>query len=302
MRENVEDTLYSLNYATASSMAIDPIEKKPLFHFYPGTTSFSLGTLGCNFRCQYCQNWSISQKELEDVPTRELPPEEAIKLAREYNCFSISWTYNEPTMWFEYTYDSAILAQKADIKTVYVTNGYMTPEVLELIIPYLDAANVDLKGMSEGFYKELCDARLQPVLDSIQFMHENGIHLEVTNLIIPGYNDSDDDLKALVKFMAEEVGVEVPLHFSRFHPDYQLKQVQPTSIKTLEMARDMAFEAGMRYVYIGNVPGHDGENTRCYECGELLIERNGFKVVDKRLAKNKRNKCPRCGVLIDITD
>ena len=302
MRENVEDTLYSLNYAAASSMAIDPIEKKPLFHFYPGTTSFSLGTLGCNFRCQYCQNWSISQKELEDVPTRELPPEEAIKLAREYNCFSISWTYNEPTMWFEYTYDSAILAQKADIKTVYVTNGYMTPEVLELISPYLDAANVDLKGMSEGFYKELCDARLQPVLDSIQFMHENGIHLEVTNLIIPGYNDSDDDLKALVKFMAEEVGVEVPLHFSRFHPDYQLKQVQPTSIKTLEMARDMAFEAGMRYVYIGNVPGHDGENTRCYECGELLIERNGFKVVDKRLAKNKRNKCPRCGVPIDITD
>lgn len=302
MRENVEDTLYSLNYAAASSMAIDPIEKKPLFHFYPGTTSFSLGTLGCNFRCQYCQNWSISQKELEDVPTRELPPEEAIKLAREYNCFSISWTYNEPTMWFEYTYDSAILAQKADIKTVYVTNGYMTPEVLELISPYLDAANVDLKGMSEGFYKELCDARLQPVLDNIQFMYENGIHLEVTNLIIPGYNDSDDDLKALVKFMADEVGVEVPLHFSRFHPDYQLKQVQPTSIKTLEMARDMAFEAGMRYVYIGNVPGHDGENTRCYECGELLIERNGFKVVDKRLAKNKRNKCPRCGVPIDITD
>ncbi len=302
MRENVEDTLYSLNYAAASSMAIDPIEKKPLFHFYPGTTSFSLGTLGCNFRCQYCQNWSISQKELEDVPTRELPPEETIKLAREYNCFSISWTYNEPTMWFEYTYDSAILAQKADIKTVYVTNGYMTPEVLELINPYLDAANVDLKGMSEGFYKELCDARLQPVLDNIQFMHENGIHLEVTNLIIPGYNDSDDDMKALVKFMAEEVGVEVPLHFSRFHPDYQLKQVQPTSIKTLEMARDMAFEAGMRYVYIGNVPGHDGENTRCYECGELLIERNGFKVVDKRLAKNKRNKCPRCGVPIDITD
>jgi len=302
MRENLEDTLYSLNYAAASSMAIDPIEKKPLFHFYPGTTSFSLGTLGCNFRCQYCQNWSISQKELEDVSTRELPPEEAIKLAREYNCFSISWTYNEPTMWFEYTYDSAILAQKADIKTVYVTNGYMTPEVLELISPYLDAANVDLKGMSEGFYKELCDARLQPVLDNIQFMHENGIHLEVTNLIIPGYNDSDDDMKALVKFMAEEVGVEVPLHFSRFHPDYQLKQVQPTSIKTLEMARDMAFEAGMRYVYIGNVPGHDGENTRCYECGELLIERNGFKVVDKRLAKNKRNKCPRCGVSIDITD
>lgn len=299
MRENIEGTLYSLNYASASSMAIDPIEKKPLFHFYPGTTSFSLGTLGCNFRCLYCQNWSISQAELEDIPTRKIPPEEAIKLTKEYDCFSISWTYNEPTMWFEYTYDSAILAQKADIKTVYVTNGYMSQEVLELITPYLDAANVDLKGMSERFYKELCDARLQPVLDNIQTMYEDGIHLEVTNLIIPGYNDSEDDLKALVKFMAEEVGVEVPLHFSRFHPDYQLNRVQPTSIKTLEKARDMAREAGMRYVYIGNVPGHDGENTRCYECEELLIQREGFKVVDKGL---KKNKCPHCGVPIDIVD
>jgi pyruvate formate lyase activating enzyme len=297
MRENIEDTLYSLNYAATSSMAIDPIEKKPLFHFYPGTTSFSLGTLGCNFRCLYCQNWRISQAELEDIPTRKLPPEEAIKLTKEYKCFSISWTYNEPTMWFEYTYDSAILARKADIKTVYVTNGYMSQEVLELITPYLDAANVDLKGMSERFYKELCDARLQPVLDNIQTIYESGIHLEVTNLLIPGYNDSEDDLKALVNFMAKEVGVEVPLHFSRFHPDYQLNQVHPTPIKTLEKARDMARQAGMRYVYIGNFPGHDGENTRCYECEELLIQRDGFKVVDKGL---KKNKCPNCGVPIDI--
>ncbi|HNR26610.1 MAG TPA: AmmeMemoRadiSam system radical SAM enzyme [Methanobacteriaceae archaeon] len=298
-RENVEDTLYSLNYAAASSMAIDPIEKKPLFHFYPGTTSFSLGTIGCNFRCLYCQNWNISQAELEDIPTRELPPEEAIQLSKENNCLSISWTYNEPTMWFEYTYDSAILAQKAGIKTVYVTNGYMTQEALELIAPYLDAANVDLKGMSERFYRELCDARLQPVLDNIQTMYDTGIHLEVTNLIIPGYNDSEDDLSALVKFMAEEVGVEVPLHFSRFHPDYQLDQVPSTPVKTLEKAREMAREVGMRYVYIGNVPGHDGENTRCYECGELLIKRNGFEVVDMGL---KKNRCPQCGVPIDVVD
>jgi len=295
----VEDTLYSLNYAAASSMAIDPIEKKPLFHFYPGTTSFSLGTIGCNFRCLYCQNWNISQAELEDIPTRELPPEEAIQLSKENNCLSISWTYNEPTMWFEYTYDSAILAQKAGIKTVYVTNGYMTQEALELIAPYLDAANVDLKGMSERFYRELCDARLQPVLDNIQTMYDTGIHLEVTNLIIPGYNDSEDDLSALVKFMAEEVGVEVPLHFSRFHPDYQLDQVPSTPVKTLEKAREMAREVGMRYVYIGNVPGHDGENTRCYECGELLIKRNGFEVVDMGL---KKNRCPQCGVPIDVVD
>lgn len=299
MRRNEEGVLYTLNYAAASSVAVDPIEKKPLFHFYPGSLSLSLGSVGCNFRCPYCQNWTISQADLDEIGTRDIPPEKAMEMAQENLCQSISWTYNEPTMWFEYTYDSAILAQKAGIKTVYVTNGYMTQEALELIAPYLDAANVDLKGMSERFYRELCDARLQPVLDNIQTMYDTGIHLEVTNLIIPGYNDSEDDLSALVKFMAEEVGVEVPLHFSRFHPDYQLDQVPSTPVKTLEKAREMAREVGMRYVYIGNVPGHDGENTRCYECGELLIKRNGFEVVDMGL---KKNRCPQCGVPIDVVD
>ncbi|MDP3066658.1 MAG: AmmeMemoRadiSam system radical SAM enzyme [Methanobacteriaceae archaeon] len=297
MRENQEGTLYTLNYGAASSMAVDPIEKKPLFHFYPGSRVFSLGTLGCNFRCRYCQNWSISQAELEDIPTRELPPKEAMSLTKEYECSSIAWTYNEPTMWFEYTYDSAVLAQKEGIKTIYVTNGYMTEEVLELITPYLDAANIDLKGISERFYKELCDARLQPVLDNIKSMYENGIHIEITNLVIPGYNDSEEDLKALVKFLAEELGVEVPLHFSRFHPDYQLSNVRPTPVKSLERARDIAREAGMLYVYLGNVPGHDGENTRCYECNELLIARNGFQVIEDGL---KKDKCPQCGAPIDV--
>ncbi|KAF5086515.1 Radical SAM superfamily protein [anaerobic digester metagenome] len=297
MRRNEEGKLYSLNYAAASSVSVDPIEKKPLFHFYPGSTSLSLGTLGCNFRCKHCQNWTISQADLGTVPTQEIFPEEAVRLAKEYGCGSISWTYNEPTMWFEYTLDSAKLAQKENIKTVYVTNGYMTEEALDLLSPYLDAANVDLKGMSDHFYHELCDARLQPVLETIKSMHELGIHLEVTNLMIPSYNDSDDDVKALVNFMVEEVGVEVPLHFTRFFPYYKLDHLPPTEIATLEKAHKMAKDAGMRYVYVGNVPFTDGENTYCPECGELIIERDGFEVVSDKV---KNGKCSKCGAGIDI--
>jgi pyruvate formate lyase activating enzyme len=292
MRENDGDALYTLNYGLASSMAVDPIEKKPLYHFLPGTNVFSLGTVGCNFRCKYCQNWSISQANLEELSIREISAEESVRLTKEYECHSIAWTYNEPTMWFEYTYDSAKVAQENDIKTVYVTNGYMSSEALEIIYPYLDAANIDLKGMSDHFYQELCEAKLSPVLENIKRMHELGIHIEITNLIIPGYNDTKELLEDLVKFIAEEVGVEVPLHFSRFHPDYQMKNVQPTPIKTLENAYNIAKDAGLLYVYLGNVPGHDGENTRCYECGELLIRRNGFLAVAKDV---KNNRCPQCG-------
>ena len=218
MRENVEGKLYTLNYGAASSVAVDPIEKKPLFHFYPGSTVLSLGSVGCNFRCKYCQNWNISQAELEDISLREIMPEDAVKLAEEYECKSIAWTYNEPTMWLEYTIDSAKLAKKKDLKTVYVTNGYMTEESLEMIGPYLDAANVDLKGMSEHFYKELCDARMQPVLDNIKRIHDKKIHMEITNLMIPDYNDSEENIKALVNFMVEEVGVEVPLTLHKILP------------------------------------------------------------------------------------
>jgi pyruvate formate lyase activating enzyme len=298
MRQNEDGILYSLNYAATSSVAVDPIEKKPLFHFYPGSMVFSLGSLGCNFRCRYCQNWNISQADIKKTSTRDMPPEEAIRLTKEYGCQSIAWTYNEPTMWFEYTYDSAKLAKKENINTIYVTNGYMSDEALELISPFLDAANVDLKGMSDSFYKELCEANLQPVLDNIQRMYDAGIHIEITNLVIPGYNDSEEDLKALVKFMAEEVGIEVPLHFSRFFPYYQLKDVHPTPVETLEKAQKMAYEAGMKYVYVGNVPGGDSENTHCPECQELLIKRDGFQILVNKL--KKENKCPECGAGVDI--
>ncbi len=298
MRENVEGKLYTLNYGAASSVAVDPIEKKPLFHFYPGSSVLSLGSVGCNFRCKYCQNWNISQAELEDISLREIMPEDAVKLAKEYECKSIAWTYNEPTMWLEYTIDSAKLAKKKDLKTVYVTNGYMTEESLEMIGPYLDAANVDLKGMSEHFYKELCDARMQPVLDNIKRIHDKKIHMEITNLMIPGYNDSEENINALINFMVEEVGVEVPLHFTRFFPYYQMKDVPPTAVADLEKAYNIARDAGMKYVYIGNVPSGKGENTYCYSCGELLMERNGYQIMEDGLKKDK--KCPGCGASIDI--
>ncbi len=298
MRENKDGKIFSLNYAAASSVAVDPIEKKPLFHFYPGSLVFSLGSVGCNFRCKHCQNWGISQAELENIPTRDMLPEDAIRLTKEYGCKSIAWTYNEPTMWFEYTLDSAKIARKEDVKTVYVTNGYQTEESFNEIRPYLDAANIDLKGMSEKFYKDLCDARLSPVLETIIRMYDARIHIEITNLMIPGYNDSDEDIKALVEFMVNEVGVEVPLHFTRFYPQYLMQDLPPTEVKYLEKAHQIAKDAGMKYVYLGNISTGTGENTYCPGCGELLIKRDGFQVVNDNLLKEK--KCPKCGEKIDI--
>ncbi|MCK9151116.1 AmmeMemoRadiSam system radical SAM enzyme [Methanobacterium alcaliphilum] len=297
-RENQDGKLYSLIYASVSSSAVDPIEKKPLFHFHPSTLVYSLGTVGCNLTCKYCQNWSISQAQIDNHSTQEILPEESVNLAKKYNCKSIAWTYNEPTMWLEYTIDSAKLAHKNNIKTVYVTNGYMSEEALENIGPHLDAANVDLKGMSDGFYQQLCNAHLQPVLENILWMREKGIHLEITNLIIPGYNDSEENLKDLIRFVAEEVGIDVPMHFTRFFPYYKMQNVSPTPIETLNKARQMALDAGLRYVYVGNAPGLDGENTYCYGCGKLLIPRDGYGIGKIQIDKNK--KCPDCGAEIDI--
>ncbi|HTX61554.1 MAG TPA: AmmeMemoRadiSam system radical SAM enzyme, partial [Methanobacterium sp.] len=251
-----------------------------------------LGSVGCNFRCKHCQNWGISQAELGNISTRYLSPEDAVRLTEENGCKSIAWTYNEPTMWFEYTLDSAKLARKNGVKTVYVTNGYMTEESFQEIKPYLDAANIDLKGMSEKFYNDLCDARLQPVLDNIIRMHDAHIHIEITNLMIPGYNDSKEDTEALVKFMAEEVGTEVPLHFTRFFPQYQLQKLPPTDIDVLKKAYSIAREYGMKYVYIGNAPSSGGENTYCGECGELVIKRDGVSVLNDEISETGR--CPKC--------
>ncbi|MEE8168799.1 MAG: AmmeMemoRadiSam system radical SAM enzyme [Candidatus Hydrothermarchaeales archaeon] len=298
VRENKEGKLYTLNYGLASSVASDPIEKKPLFHFYPDTNVFSLGTVSCNFRCLHCQNYSISQTLLEDAKgyLREYPPEMAVRLAKQYGCSGIAWTYNEPTIWFEYTYDSAKLAKQNGLYTVYVTNGYFTEEALDTIAPYLDAMNIDIKSFREDSYKELASAKLQPVLESVERAVAKGLHVELTYLVIPGRNDGDEELREFVDWAAG-VDVDMPVHFSRFHPDYKLLHLSPTPIETLEKARDLGLEK-LHHVYLGNVVGHNGENTYCYNCGELLIPRGGFIV--RQMNLTKENKCPACSARIRI--
>ena len=294
VRQNLDGKLATLIYAEVSSINVDPIEKKPLFHFYPGSKVFSLGSVSCNFKCEHCQNYDISFAEAGELGTTEVLPERSVQLALERNCRGIAWTYNEPTIWFEYTYDSAILAKEAGLYTVYVTNGYMTPQALEKIGPYLDAANVDVKGFSKKFYSGTCRARLEPVLQTCERMHETGIHLELTYLIIPGLNDDDEQLRAFCTWAAG-VDCDIPIHFSRFHPDWRMLDRPTTPMDTLKKARHLAMQAGMRYVYVGNVVS-EYENTFCPDCGAIIIERSGFRI-------NKRGKtCPDCGYVAPIID
>ncbi|RLC77841.1 MAG: AmmeMemoRadiSam system radical SAM enzyme [Chloroflexi bacterium] len=298
VRENQGGTLYTLVYGKAISQAVDPVEKKPLFHFYPGTSAFSIATVGCNFRCDFCQNWEISQMPRNEgrIAGGYVSPEAIVKAAKRYGSRSIAYTYTEPTIFYEYTYDIAVLAHKEGIANVYVTNGYMTPEMLEEFQPYLDAANVDLKAGKDEFYRKYCGARLQPVLESLKKMKEMGIWVEVTTLVIPGLNDSDDELRFIADFISQELGPETPWHVSRFHPHYKMYDRPPTPVSTLHRAREIGLKAGLRYVYEGNVPGSEGENTYCYNCGKLLIRRFGFEILEYRV---KEGKCYNCGAPID---
>jgi pyruvate formate lyase activating enzyme len=294
VRQNLDGKLATLIYAEVSSMNVDPIEKKPLFHFYPGSKVFSLGSVSCNFKCEHCQNYDISFAEAGELGTTEVLPERSVQLALERNCRGIAWTYNEPTIWFEYTYDSAILAKEAGLYTAYVTNGYMTPQALEKIGPYLDAANVDVKGFSKKFYNGTCRARLEPVLQTCERMHETGIHLELTYLIIPGLNDDDEQLRAFCTWAAG-VDCDIPIHFSRFHPDWRMLDRPATPMETLKKARHLATQAGLRYIYLGNVAS-EYENTFCPDCGATIIERSGF------LIKKCGKTCPDCGYVAPIVD
>ncbi|AKB84599.1 AmmeMemoRadiSam system radical SAM enzyme [Methanococcoides methylutens] len=298
VRENRDGTLYSLIYNTVSSEAVDPIEKKPLFHFNPGSKAYSLGTIGCNFRCKHCQNWTISQVKLDEAASVEITPEEAVSRALATGCRSIAWTYNEPTIWYEYTYDSAKLAKEAGLDTVYVTNGFITPEALKHISPYLDAFRVDIKAFTEDFYRKVASARLAPVLESAKLAKELGMHVEVINLIIPTLNDSEDELRQLSTWVYENLGADTPIHFTRFQPHYKMKHLPPTSVETIEMAHDIAIDVGLKYVYVGNVFGHKYESTYCPSCGELLIGRGLFDVSEYNI--NPENKCRNCGEPINI--
>ncbi len=298
VRENRDNKLFTLNYGLASSIAPDPIEKKPLYHFHPGTSVFSLGTVACNFRCLHCQNFSISHVKLDESIgfLTEYSPEKTIELARDYDCRGIAWTYNEPTIWFEYTYDTSKIAKDAGLYTVYVTNGYMTEEALDKIHPYLDAMNVDIKAFTDEFYREISRAKLQPVLDTVERAVKKGIHVELTYLIIPGKNDSTEELSDFIDWAAG-VGMNIPVHFTGFHPDYMMTDVPATPIETLERARKLGLKQ-LRYVYTGNVVGHEGDNTYCYDCGEMLIKRWGFVVKEFKLTKD--NRCPKCNAEIHV--
>ena len=293
VRKNEAGTLMTLVYGRAISQNVDPIEKKPLFHVMPGSLSYSIATPGCNFRCLFCQNADISQmpRERHLVMGREATPAQIVEMARRRDCRSIAYTYTEPTIFSEYAYDVAVLAHEAGLLNVYVTNGYMTRELLDDLHPYLDAANVDLKSFRDEFYRRLCGAHLEPVLDSLRAMKELGIWVEVTTLVIPGENDDEDELREIAAFIAGELGVETPWHVSRFHPTYKMLDRPVTPWQTLERAGRIGRQAGLRYVYIGNVPGQ-GETTFCHHCGAPLIERVGFHVSSYRLSDGK---CEQCG-------
>ncbi len=296
VRENRDGVLQSLVYGKIVARHVDPIEKKPLFHFYPGSRSYSIATVGCNFRCLHCQNYDISDypKGHPDIPGIAMTPEEVVGEAESAGCQSISYTYTEPTIFMEFACECARLAHKKGIQNVFVSNGYTSPNATRVIAPYLDANNIDLKG-DDNFYKKVVGARLQPVLDTIKLMKDLGVWVEITTLIIPTYNDSDDFLQWVAEFI-KSVDPAIPWHVTQFYPTHDLLDQPRTPVSTLRRARAIGLEAGLKYVYEGNVPGEGGENTYCPACGELLIERIGFSLKTVRL---KASKCHRCGSQID---
>lgn len=297
VRENRGGKLFTLIYGSVSSMAVDPIEKKPLFHFYPGSDIFSISTVGCNLHCQHCQNWHISQVSIESGLTRDFSPEEIIKRVRKSGSKLIAYTYNEPFIWYEFVYDVAKLAHENGIMNVLVTNGYVMEEPLREIAPYIDAANVDVKSMRDEFYRKICKApSVEPVLQAVLVMREQGIHVELTYLIIPGLNDNEEEIREFALWVKENLGVDVPVHFSRFFPHYMLTNIPPTPTSTVARAWEIAKKEGLNYVYMGNIPG-EGEDTYCPSCNKKLIERYGFAV---KKCNIKNGKCPYCGEKIAI--
>ena len=294
VRENREGVLYTLVYGRTISRNLDPIEKKPLFHFLPGTLSYSLATVGCNFRCRFCQNWDISQtiEIAEDaIPGHALSPETIVREALSHKCQSISYTYTEPTIFFEYAYDTAKLAREEGLKNVFVTNGYQTPETVGKMKGLIDAANVDLKSFSEKFYSKLCQAHLKPVLETIKNMYEGGIRLEVTTLLVPGQNDSLEELRKIADFLAG-ISVDIPWHLSRFYPHYQMEDTRVTPPETIYQAIEIGKAAGLHYLYAGNLPGSDYENSLCHNCKEIVVARAGYTVGKINL---KGKMCAHCG-------
>ncbi len=297
VRENRGGVLYTHSYGKLVAQHVDPIEKKPLYHFLPGSTSFSIAAAGCNFQCGFCQNWQISQIKEANTPglrSDEVEPEELVKQAKKSGSESISYTYTEPTIFFEYALDTGQLAKKEGLYNVFVTNGYMTEEMIRMAHPWLDAANIDLKSFNDDYYRKLCKGRLAPVLKSIELMRKFKIWVEVTTLVVPGENDSEEEFRKIAEFLAR-TDRAIPWHISRFYPQYQMGDVESTPIRTLNRAYEIGKESGLRYVYLGNVMG-EGSNTYCHHCNQLLIERLGYSI---RKEKIEGGKCPRCHRSVD---
>ncbi len=291
-RMNVNGELRSLVYGRPVAAHVDPIEKKPFYHFLPGSDAFSFASSGCPLRCKFCQNWEISQSRPEDFDVPFVSPEEVVGAATKRRSPVIAFTYNEPTVFMEYMADTAVLAGKQKLRSVMVSCGFMNAEPLEEMCGFLDAIKIDLKGYSEDFYHSVCGAELRPVLNSIRKIARNKVHLEIVNLVVPTLNDSEKMLSELADWIMGEIGPDVPIHFTRFHPDYKLLNLPPTPVATLERSRDIAIAKGIRYAYVGNVPGHPGNHTYCPECGKAVIQRNAFFVTELNM---EHGNCRFCG-------
>ncbi|MEO0091899.1 MAG: AmmeMemoRadiSam system radical SAM enzyme [candidate division WOR-3 bacterium] len=294
-RENRDGTLYSVVYNRPCSIGIEPIEKAPFYHFLPGEMRLTLATASCNQRCKYCQNWQLSQSSVEELDNYYMTPEDVVRIAQEKNLKIICFTYTEPVVFYEYMYDIAKLAKKSGIKAIVVSGGYINQEPLKQLCKVVDAIKIDLKGFTEKFYEDVCQTTLQPVLEACKTIKQEGIHLEIVNLVVPTLNDDTSKIKEMCLWIKENLGTDVPVHFTRFFPQYKLQNLPPTPIKTLEHAVEIAQRTGLNYVYIGNVPGHKYDNTYCPNCHKLLIKRQGYSVIENNIVDNK---CKFCGTKI----
>jgi pyruvate formate lyase activating enzyme len=294
-RENRQGKLYSFVYGNPCALNVDPIEKKPFYHFLPGTTAFSLATAGCPLRCQYCQNYTISQHPPEETQNEVAPPETIVQATAQWSAPTIAYTYSEPVAFYEYMLDTARLGRSAGLHNVAISSGYVNTEPLRELCATVDAIKIDLKGFNNEFYRTVCSGTLPPVLEAIRTIHDTGVHLEIVNLVVPTLNDNADELRALAEWVLENVGPDVPLHFSRFHPDYQLLNLPPTPDETLTAARQAALDTGLHYVYVGNVPGHAGNHTYCPGCEQMVIERAGMSTSAMHMVSGR---CGYCGTAI----
>lgn len=291
-RKVYKSKLYTMAYGNPCSVNVDPVEKKPLYHFYPGSRAFSIATAGCNLVCLNCQNWTISQTSPDKTRNVELPPKLVVEECQKNNCKSIAYTYSEPVTFYEYAFETATIAKSEGVKNIFKSNGYINPEPLKKLCSVIDAANIDLKAITESTYLKLSGAKLQPVLDSLKIYKDMGVWLEITNLIIPSWTDNRDDIRKLCKWLIQNGFSDTPLHFSRFYPLYKLDQLPPTPVETLNIAAKIASEEGLKYVYTGNVPGNELSDTRCPSCGNIVVARQGYRIVSNSI---KKGNCSYCG-------